>query len=134
MNEDKDQNDGGGAKPTAEELARQRDDSALRARLGKLSEALEAKKTADAKARQTAGDGVIPGGETGRALSLGIRALSEFVAGIIAGGAIGWLVDKVFGTGPVFLLIFGVIGTITGFWNVYRVAMNPTGKPRGTDT
>lgn len=121
-----------GDRPTPEELARQRDDAALRARLDKLSGALEARKRADAERERANGNGTIPGGETGKALSLGFRALSEFVAGIIAGGAIGWLIDKVFGTGPVFLLIFGVLGTITGFWNVYRVAMNPTGR-RKTD-
>lgn len=133
MSEDRGQNEGGGHKPTPEDLARQRDDSALRARLGKLSEALEARKAVDAERERAKGNDTIPGGETGKALSLGFRALSEFVAGIIAGGAIGWLVDKGFNTAPVFLLIFGVLGTITGFWNVYRVAMNPTGNARGKD-
>ena len=126
-------NDGGSEELTPEELARQREDKALRARLDRLSASLEARKRADLQ-RENAARGVeVPGGATGKALSLGFRILSEFVAGIIAGGAIGWLLDKWFSTSPVLLLIFGVLGTMAGFWNVYRVAMNPTGARRDAD-
>lgn len=111
--------------PGPEEQKRLRDDAALRERLSKLSSALDTQRR-EAQERKSAHSADMPGGETGKALSLGLRVLSEFVAGIIAGGAIGWLLDKWFSTSPVFLLIFGVLGTITGFWNVYRIAARPT--------
>lgn len=130
VSDEQNRSNGEAEKLSPEDLVRQREDAALKARLGKLSAQLEAKKRADAAREQAARTVSVPGGETGKALSLGFRVLSEFVAGVIAGGAIGWLLDKAFGTSPVFLLIFGMLGTAAGFWNVYRVAMNPTGKWR----
>jgi ATP synthase protein I len=130
MSDDKGLHEGGAEKRSPEELDRLRQESALKARLDTLSGQLDARKTADAKREQAAGRVDVPGGETGKALSLGFRVLSEFVAGVIAGGAIGWFLDKVFGTSPLFLLIFGMFGTAAGFWNVYRVAVRPTGANR----
>ena len=60
-------------------------------------------------------------------MSLGFRVLSEFVAGVLAGGVIGWLLDSWLSTSPLFLLVFGTIGTAAGFMNVYRIASRPTG-------
>lgn len=128
-----DRNDGDGEELSPEELDRQREDKALRARLDRLSASLEARKQAEQQRENAARSVDVPGGATGKALSLGFRILSEFVAGVIAGGAIGWLLDKWFSTSPVFLLIFGVLGTVAGFWNVYRIAMNPTGARQGQD-
>ncbi|MGE3245813.1 MAG: AtpZ/AtpI family protein [Beijerinckiaceae bacterium] len=119
--------------PSPEELRRAGEDAALKARLGKLSAALDARRQDGERREQAAASVGVPGGETGKALSLGFRALSEFVAGIIAGGGIGWLLDKALGTAPALLLIFGLLGTVAGFWNVYRVAMNPSGQRRGKD-
>lgn len=100
------------------------DGEALKARLEKLSGALEAqRREAEQEARERL---KAPGGETGRAMNLGIRVLTEFVAGVIAGGVIGWLLDHWLSTKPVFLLIFGALGTAAGFLNVYRIAAQPT--------
>ena len=62
-------------------------------------------------------------------MNLGIRVLTEFVAGVIAGGVIGWLFDHWLSTKPLFLLIFGALGTAAGFLNVYRIAAQPTSPP-----
>ena len=100
------------------------DGEALKARLEKLSTALDAqRREAEQEARERL---QAPGGETGRAMSLGMRVLTEFVAGVIAGGVIGWLLDHWLSTKPVFLLIFGALGTVAGFLNVYRIAVQPT--------
>ncbi len=108
------------------DAARGADDEALKARLEKLSGALESQRQqAEAqKAQDEKSAG--PTGETGKALSLGFRVLSEFVAGVLAGGFIGWLLDKWFSTSPLFLLVFGALGTAAGFMNVYRIASRPT--------
>jgi ATP synthase protein I len=100
------------------------EDRALKARLEKLSSTLEAQRQQEAREVRERQAG--PGGETGRAMSLGLRVLSEFVAGIIAGSALGWLLDKWFSTSPLFLLLLGALGTAAGFLNVYRIATQPT--------
>lgn len=109
---------------------RDADDKALRARLDSLSGALDARRRQD-EAQKAQEKASIPGGETGKAMSLGFRVLSEFVAGVVAGGVIGWLLDKWLGTSPLFLLVVGALGTAAGFMNVYRIAAKPTSPPGG---
>lgn len=104
------------------------EDKALKARLEQVSSALDARRQ-QAEAQKAQERAAVPGGETGKAMSLGFRVLSEFVAGIIAGGVIGWLLDTWFSTSPLFLLVFGAIGTGAGFLNVYRIASKPTVSP-----
>ena len=104
---------------------RDAEDRALKARLEKLSGALDVQRQ-QAEAQKAQERAVVPGGETGKAMSLGFRVLSEFVAGVIAGGVLGWLLDKWFSTLPLFLLVFGALGTAAGFMNVYRIASRPT--------
>lgn len=108
------------------------EDKALKARLERLSGALEAQRGAS-QARQQRESASVPGGETGKAMSLGFRVMSEFVAGVIAGGVIGWLLDHWFATSPLFLLVFGAVGTAAGFLNVYRVAAQPTSPGPAAD-
>lgn len=109
---------------------RESDDKALKARLDSLSGALDARRRQE-EAQKAQEKASIPGGETGKAMSLGFRVLSEFVAGVIAGGVIGWLLDKWFDTSPLFLLVFGAFGTAAGFMNVYRIAAKPTSPGSG---
>jgi ATP synthase protein I len=104
----------------------ERDDAGLRARLDKLSSALDAQREADisseaAKQRQ---DGSAAR-STAKAMSVAIRILSEFIAAIIVGAAIGWGIDRAAGTTPAFLIVFLLLGAGAGFWNVYRIAMKP---------
>jgi|RhiMetdeSRZDD1v2_1073273.scaffolds.fasta_scaffold01345_17 ATP synthase protein I len=46
----------------------------------------------------------------------------SFVLATILGAWFGYLLDKWFGTGPLFFLIFFVLGIIAGVLNVYRTA------------
>lgn len=66
-----------------------------------------------------------------RARSKGFRILGEFTAAIVAGLLIGYAIDQVAGTLPTFLIIFLILGTMAGFWNIYRAAAPPGAKPRG---
>ena len=100
------------------------DDEALKARLGQLSSQLEERAI---RPDRKGNDVDVSASSTGRALSLGMRVLSEFVGGVIAGGGLGWLLDKLFSTQPLFLIVFIGLGTATGFWNVYRMAVGSTG-------
>jgi ATP synthase protein I len=100
------------------------DEKALAARLEALSAALDKRQhdhvdRADAEAANL---------RTGRAMSLGFRVLSEFVAGLIVGALMGWQLDVWLGTKPVLLIVMTMFGTAAGFWNVYRLASAPTGS------
>lgn len=111
--------------------SRERENEGLRARLDKLSDALDAQqrdadKSAGAGLRQ---DGSSPG-SMGNAMGLAFRVLSEFVAAVIVGAFIGWWIDRVAGTTPAFLVIFLLLGAAAGFWNVYHIAIKPPG-PEG---
>ena len=46
----------------------------------------------------------------------------SFVLATILGAWFGYLLDKWLGTGPLFFLIFFVLGIIAGVLNVYRTA------------
>ncbi len=113
--------------------ARSAEDKALKARLEKLSGALQTHRH-QADEQKAKNEAAGPTGETGKALSLGFRVLSEFVAGVLAGGVIGWLLDQWLSTSPLFLLIFGALGTAAGFMNVYRIASRPTFTGSDTDS
>jgi ATP synthase protein I len=96
------------------------EEALLRERLAKLNEALRQREMA-----RDAGDapGAAPRkASMGRALSAGLNAFSEFVAGVLVGAGIGWLADAWLGTKPWLLVLFLGLGTAAGFWNVIRLA------------
>ena len=53
-------------------------------------------------------------------LGSAMRASSEFVAGVIAGCGLGWLIDKGLGTSPWGLIVFLLLGFAAGIYNVMR--------------
>jgi ATP synthase protein I len=75
--------------------------AALRARLNRLSGELK--------------------GRAASAMSLGLRAGSEFVSAVIIGLGIGWVLDRTLHTNPAFLIVFFLIGVAAGIWNVIRL-------------
>ncbi|MGO9234568.1 MAG: AtpZ/AtpI family protein [Methylocella sp.] len=109
--------------------SRERDYEGLRARLDKLSNALDAQREAakSSDAAKSEQDGA-SARATATAMALAIRILSEFVAAVVVGALIGWGIDRVAGTTPAFLIIFLLMGAAAGFWNVYRIAMKPPGS------
>jgi len=54
------------------------------------------------------------------ALGLAMRLGAEFVAGVIAGGAIGWGLDQLLGTTPFGMVIFLLVGFAAGIMNMVR--------------
>jgi ATP synthase protein I len=94
------------------------DDAALRARLNRLSGELKGRAApppAPEPKREPKPDGV------GSAMSLGLRAGSEFVSAVVVGLGIGWVLDRALGTNPAFLIVFFLIGVAAGIWNVIRL-------------
>jgi ATP synthase protein I len=104
------------------EAGRPGDEGALRARLEALKADLGetiAREQAE-KASQSEPEG------NASALGAGMRAASELVAGILVGTGIGFLLDRTFGTKPLFLIILMMLGMAAGFVNIYRLGNRPT--------
>jgi ATP synthase protein I len=104
-------------------------DAELKARLDKLSGAIQAemiqadddRKAAEARASDSG---------TGKAMAAGFRVASELLAGVLVGAFIGWWIDRWLNSSPIALLVLTLLGTVAGFWNVYRFAARPTGGSR----
>ena len=85
------------------------------ARLDSLEQRLERAETAEAK-------------RTGRAPAadaneqLGNRVLSLLIGGLLGGALIGWVLDRLFGTGNLLLVVFLVLGTVGGFWSIIKMS------------
>ena len=55
-------------------------------------------------------------------LGLAWRVSLELVAAIAVGGGLGWFLDSGFGTKPLFMVVFLVLGGVAGTLNVYRIS------------
>lgn len=64
------------------------------------------------------------GAKAGRAAGYGqaLKLSSEFIAGIVVGVGIGWIVDRMAGTSPWGLIVFLLLGFGAGVLNVLRSA------------
>ena len=58
------------------------------------------------------------GGAMGQALKLS----TEMIAGVAVGGFIGWALDRLFGTAPILMVVFLILGAAAGIINVIRSA------------
>ena len=96
------------------------DDDDLQARRDKLAGALKAARPAPAPGKAA------PADSTAAAMSMGLRAGSEFVAAILVGGAIGFALDWLMHTKPAFTIVFFLLGVVAGVFNVIR-ATSPKG-------
>ncbi|MCX7323283.1 MAG: AtpZ/AtpI family protein [Hyphomicrobiales bacterium] len=63
----------------------------------------------------------------GTAMARGMKLVSEFVAGIAAGGMLGWLIDRFAGIQPFGLLIGLMFGFAAGLRNLYRATQGQSG-------
>jgi ATP synthase protein I len=90
----------------------------LSERLRRLGERLGSERAeTNAKPAPSASDGADPNG-IGKAM----RLSSEFIAGILAGFGIGWLMDRLLGTSPWGMIVFLMLGFVAGIMNVMRSA------------
>ncbi len=93
--------------------------AALRACLNRLSGELKAR--APPRPPEPALTPKTDASATGTAMSLGLRAGSEFMSAVIIGLGIGWVLDRALHTNPAFLIVFFLIGVAAGIWNVIRL-------------
>jgi ATP synthase protein I len=104
----------------------------LRARLDKLSGALD-KRRNEAATRPGASEGGESSGKFGSAMGLGMRAASEFAAAVVIGSLIGWRLDVWLRTKPAFMIAFFMLGAGAGVWNVIRVTSPQPGGGAAND-
>ncbi|MGA0532295.1 AtpZ/AtpI family protein [Hansschlegelia sp. KR7-227] len=106
-------------------------DGDLAGRLSRLDEAL--KRRSDSTTAEGGGSRFSRADASG--LARAVRLSSEFVGGVVAGGIVGWLFDRVLGTTPWGLIVFLLLGFVAGTLNVMRSAglvKGPGGDGRGT--
>lgn len=56
------------------------------------------------------------------AVAVAWRMVTELVLGCLIGAGMGWGIDGVAGTGPIFLLVFGLLGFVAGVRTMMRSA------------
>lgn len=56
------------------------------------------------------------------ALGQALRFSAEFVSGVIAGGIVGWIIDRLFQTSPWGLVVCIILGFFAGMFNLMRAA------------
>jgi ATP synthase protein I len=118
-----------GTRGNGEDGNRRIDETALSARLQRLSERL---------ARDNANQPSNGPGEdraaTASGYARGLRLSSELVAGVVVGAGIGWLIDRWLGISPWGLMIFLLLGFAAGVLNVMRSAGVGSGNGSGETT
>ena len=55
-------------------------------------------------------------------LGIAFRLVTELMAAVIVGGAMGWGLDRLLGTGPFLLIVMFMVGVAAGIFTVVRSA------------
>jgi ATP synthase protein I len=55
-------------------------------------------------------------------MGIAFRFSTELVSALVVGGGIGWGLDWLFGTRPILIVVFFVLGAAAGILNVMRAA------------
>lgn len=93
-------------------------DGDLSARLKRLETQIERKRPPASPAhssRSGSGGGPSPLGQA-------TRLSTEFIAGVIAGGVLGYLFDRTLGTAPWGMIVLLMLGFLTGVYNAMRAS------------
>lgn len=94
------------------------DEAALSARLERLGERLGQHQSD----RLSGNDHRQGANSDASGLARGFQLTAEFVAGILVGAAIGWLMDRWLGTSPWGLIVWLMLGFAAGVLNLTRAA------------
>ncbi|HEY4192619.1 MAG TPA: AtpZ/AtpI family protein [Mesorhizobium sp.] len=89
-------------------------DDELERRRRELEASLASRMPEELKGEENAKKGSLAG--YGQALKLS----SEFIAGIVVGVGIGWMIDRLAGTSPWGLIVFLLLGFCAGILNILR--------------
>jgi ATP synthase protein I len=92
------------------------ENSDLSERLRRLDEKLDAREAEEMRNKPAP----TPNAADRSGFSTGLKLSGDFVGGVVAGFAVGWLFDKVTGWSPWGLIIFILLGFAAGVLNVLR--------------
>jgi ATP synthase protein I len=53
---------------------------------------------------------------------MGNQVLSYLIGGLAGGALIGWVLDRLLGTSPGFLIALTLLGVAAGFWNIIKIS------------
>jgi ATP synthase protein I len=53
---------------------------------------------------------------------LGNLVLSYLIGGLAGGALVGWVIDRLFGTSPGFLIALLLLGGAAGFWSIIKLS------------
>ncbi|MGN6769761.1 MAG: AtpZ/AtpI family protein [Rhizobiaceae bacterium] len=102
-------------------------DSELDRRRLQLDRALARQRQERREGEQRAKSGIASG------YAAALRLSSEFIAGILFGAGIGWVIDRFAGTSPWGLIVFLLLGFCAGILNILRSAgMAPERRVSGS--
>jgi len=106
------------------------DDLNVSSQAGKGADSFE-KRLADAEARMRGKSGKSDMGTTEQgdkadysAFGLAMRIGTEMVAALVVGVVLGYGLDRLCGTKPLFIILFSLIGGAAGMLNVWRAVKN----------
>ncbi len=109
--------------------SRSTDEVALSARLRRLGERLD--RTGASRAKDT--DPAPRSRADTSGLARGFRLSTEFVAGVLLGALVGWLLDRWLHISPWGLIVFLLLGFAAGVLNVMRAAGLAASRSGGTE-
>jgi ATP synthase protein I len=109
--------------------SRSTDEAALSARLRRLGERLD--RTEAGRAKDT--DRAPRSRADTSGFARGLRLSTEFVAGVLIGALVGWLIDRWLHISPWGLIMFLLLGFAAGVLNVMRAAGLAASPSGGTE-
>ena len=113
--------DGKGQSPDNGEISPE-DREAIRKRSEVIGRKLDALKVQRAKVER-------PPAQRGRSdFGAAFKFAAELVVGVVAGGALGWALDRQFGTAPWLMIVLVILGFAAGLLNVVRAAREAQAK------
>ena len=59
----------------------------------------------------------------------GMKISAELIGGVVAGGGIGWVLDKWLNTYPALFIVFFLLGSAAGILNIVRQAQRERTPP-----
>lgn len=98
------------------------------ASLAQLGERLQA-----ARKGEEGGNYAKKSGVVGSALGLGFRIVTELLAAVVVGGAIGYGLDQWLGCAPWLMALFLFLGGASGVLNAYRAAKSHVSRTEAAE-
>lgn len=102
-------------------------DADLSKQLHHLEEKLAKTKADQEQARSD--DGAASSSTSGSAMAYGLRLSSEFVASVLVGASLGWVMDHFLPTSPWGLIAFFLLGFLAGLLNLVRETQRRSTRP-----